>query len=329
MAAAAPTAISAVAKVRRRRWRGPGPGGRPRRRAAGGRRPEHLGGVAPQAVVGGHPTPQGRVGCGSPGPRHRRRGPREGQIVSVLVLPVRVVRAAPEGTGPRGVTASRLPTTGFEGGSPVAVQLAQMSRDLAIDLGTANTLVYARGKGIVLNEPTVVALDTRSREVLAMGDEAWQMIGRTPGLHRGRAADAPGGHHRLRHHRAHAPGAAAPGRGGPAEPPEGAHLRAVGHHRGRAPGGEGGGPAGRGLGQLPDRTAHGGGHRGRPGHRRAARLDGGRRGRRHGRRWRSSRSAGWWPCGPSAAAGSTSTPPSRPTSAPSTAWPSASARPRR
>jgi rod shape-determining protein MreB len=57
----------------------------------------------------------------------------------------------------------------------------RMSRDLAIDLGTANTLVYAKGKGIVLNEPTVVALDTRSREVLAIGDEAWQMIGRTPG----------------------------------------------------------------------------------------------------------------------------------------------------
>jgi rod shape-determining protein MreB len=56
-----------------------------------------------------------------------------------------------------------------------------MSRDLAIDLGTANTLVYARGRGIVLNEPTVVALDTRSREVLAIGSEAWQMIGRTPG----------------------------------------------------------------------------------------------------------------------------------------------------
>jgi len=56
-----------------------------------------------------------------------------------------------------------------------------MPRDLAIDLGTANTLVYAKGKGIVLNEPTVVALDTRSRQVLSMGDEAWQMIGRTPG----------------------------------------------------------------------------------------------------------------------------------------------------
>jgi rod shape-determining protein MreB len=57
----------------------------------------------------------------------------------------------------------------------------RVSRDLAIDLGTANTLVYAKGKGIVLNEPTVVALDTRTREVLSMGEEAWQMIGRTPG----------------------------------------------------------------------------------------------------------------------------------------------------
>ena len=56
-----------------------------------------------------------------------------------------------------------------------------MSRDLAIDLGTANTLVYAKGKGLVLNEPTGVALDSRSREVLAIGTDAWQMIGRTPG----------------------------------------------------------------------------------------------------------------------------------------------------
>ncbi len=56
-----------------------------------------------------------------------------------------------------------------------------MARDLAIDLGTANTLVYARGRGIVLNEPTVIALNTNTREVLAVGHEAWQMIGRTPG----------------------------------------------------------------------------------------------------------------------------------------------------
>ena len=56
-----------------------------------------------------------------------------------------------------------------------------LSRDLAIDLGTANTLVYARGQGIILNEPTVIALNSRTQDVLAMGHDAWQMIGRTPG----------------------------------------------------------------------------------------------------------------------------------------------------
>jgi len=56
-----------------------------------------------------------------------------------------------------------------------------MARDLAIDLGTANTLVYAKGKGIVLNEPTVIALNSRTSDVLAVGHDAWQMIGRTPG----------------------------------------------------------------------------------------------------------------------------------------------------
>ena len=52
---------------------------------------------------------------------------------------------------------------------------------MAIDLGTANTLVYAKGEGIVLNEPSVIALNSLNHEVLAMGREAWQMIGRTPG----------------------------------------------------------------------------------------------------------------------------------------------------
>lgn len=55
-----------------------------------------------------------------------------------------------------------------------------MARDLAIDLGTANTLVYARGQGIVLNEPSVIALNAQTNDVLAIGSEAWQMIGRTP-----------------------------------------------------------------------------------------------------------------------------------------------------
>ena len=56
-----------------------------------------------------------------------------------------------------------------------------MTRDLAIDLGTANTLVFQKGKGILFAEPTVIALNKESGAVLAMGDEAWQMIGRTPG----------------------------------------------------------------------------------------------------------------------------------------------------
>ena len=56
-----------------------------------------------------------------------------------------------------------------------------MARDLAIDLGTANTLVYQRQRGILFSEPTVLALNKETGAVLAMGEEAWQMIGRTPG----------------------------------------------------------------------------------------------------------------------------------------------------
>jgi rod shape-determining protein MreB len=56
-----------------------------------------------------------------------------------------------------------------------------IGRDIAIDLGTANTLIYIRGRGIVLNEPTVIALNRESGQVLAMGEDAFGMIGRTPG----------------------------------------------------------------------------------------------------------------------------------------------------
>jgi rod shape-determining protein MreB and related proteins len=56
-----------------------------------------------------------------------------------------------------------------------------MGRDLAIDLGTANTLVYRQGEGIIFNEPTVIAMNAMTHEVLAMGEDAWEMIGRTPG----------------------------------------------------------------------------------------------------------------------------------------------------
>jgi rod shape-determining protein MreB len=55
-----------------------------------------------------------------------------------------------------------------------------LGRDMAVDLGTANTLVYVRGRNIVLDEPSVVAINTRTNAVLAVGSEAKQMIGRTP-----------------------------------------------------------------------------------------------------------------------------------------------------
>ena len=57
------------------------------------------------------------------------------------------------------------------------------SADMAIDLGTANTLVYVKGRGIVLNEPSVVAFATKNgkKEVLAVGEDAKLMLGRTPG----------------------------------------------------------------------------------------------------------------------------------------------------
>jgi len=74
--------------------------------------------------------------------------------------------------------------------------LAQFGRDMGVDLGTANTLVYARGAGIVLREPSVVAKRLDDGQILAVGEEAKRMIGRTPGdivatrpLHDGVIAD--------------------------------------------------------------------------------------------------------------------------------------------
>jgi rod shape-determining protein MreB len=59
--------------------------------------------------------------------------------------------------------------------------MSVVGRDIAVDLGTANTLVYVRGRGIVLNEPSVVAVNTHNGAVLAVGAEAKKMMGRTPG----------------------------------------------------------------------------------------------------------------------------------------------------
>jgi len=60
-------------------------------------------------------------------------------------------------------------------------RMSFIGRDMAVDLGTANTLVYVRGRGIVLNEPSVVAVNQDTGAILAVGIEAKRMIGRTPG----------------------------------------------------------------------------------------------------------------------------------------------------
>jgi len=64
--------------------------------------------------------------------------------------------------------------------NPIDAFLGLFSLDVGIDLGTANTLVYVRGKGIVINEPSWVAIERNSRKILAIGAEAKEMVGRTP-----------------------------------------------------------------------------------------------------------------------------------------------------
>jgi len=59
--------------------------------------------------------------------------------------------------------------------------LTRFSKDIGIDLGTRNTVVYVRGEGVVLSEPSMVALDTNTNGVMAIGNEAYNMVGRTPG----------------------------------------------------------------------------------------------------------------------------------------------------
>ncbi|MBQ8669651.1 MAG: rod shape-determining protein, partial [Oscillospiraceae bacterium] len=55
-----------------------------------------------------------------------------------------------------------------------------MNKDIGIDLGTATTLIHVRGQGLVLREPSVVALDTHTGKVLSVGEEAYRVLGKTP-----------------------------------------------------------------------------------------------------------------------------------------------------
>ena len=63
----------------------------------------------------------------------------------------------------------------------IARLFPSLNCDLGIDLGTANVLVFVKGKGVMIQEPSVVALDSKRNLVLAVGDDAKRMIGRTPG----------------------------------------------------------------------------------------------------------------------------------------------------
>lgn len=65
--------------------------------------------------------------------------------------------------------------------APSFFSFGRLSRDIGIDLGTANILVYVLGKGVVVQEPSVVAIDQNTKQPLAVGEEAKQMVGRTPG----------------------------------------------------------------------------------------------------------------------------------------------------
>src|SRR5260221_6643039 len=85
----------------------------------------------------------------------------------------------------------------LEGSLVMGNVLAFLGRDLAVDLGTANTLVYVRGRGVALNEPSVVALNTDTGKIVAVGVQAERMIGRTPGDNVAGAAPGGGGDSRL------------------------------------------------------------------------------------------------------------------------------------
>ena len=109
-----------------------------------------------------------------------------------------------------------------------------LGRDLAIDLGTANTLIYARGQGIVLDEPSVVAINVNDGRPVAVGLEAKRMIGRTPNHIKAIRPLEGRRDRRLRGVREDAPLLHPEGARQQVEQAAHGHLRAVGHHRRRA-----------------------------------------------------------------------------------------------
>ena len=154
---------------------------------------------------------------------------------------------------------------------------------MAVDLGTANTLVYVRGRGIVLSEPSVVAIDQRTGEVHAVGVEAKRMLGRTPGHDRGDPAAQGRRHRRLRRHRADAPPLHPEGPPAPLCASARRRLRPVGRDRRREARRRGGDALRRRAPGVPDRGADGRRDRRRASGRRADREHDRRHRRRHDR----------------------------------------------
>ena len=165
--------------------------------------------------------------------------------------------------------------------------LGYFSNDLSIDLGTANTLIYVRGQGIVLDEPSVVAIRDEpgrgGKTVEAVGTEAKNMLGRTPGQHHRHPAAEGRRHRRLHHHGEDAAALHPQGASRallPAEPAR-ADLRALRLHPGRAARHPRVRRRRRRAQGVPDRGADGRGDRRRHAGARGARLHGPRHRRRH------------------------------------------------
>jgi hypothetical protein len=113
--------------------------------------------------------------------RQPGRPSRSSSWSSFTLSPLSVTDRAPPRQQPVSAVEAGQQIVSLEGSVVMGSMLAFLGRDMAVDLGTANTLVYIRRRGIVLNEPSVVALNTNTGKIVAVGGQAKQMIGRTPG----------------------------------------------------------------------------------------------------------------------------------------------------
>jgi hypothetical protein len=137
--------------------------------------------VAARAVLAGAGVASGlgggRLMATAGGVAAWRARPAPAREPPEIVLGRRARRARPR---LRSWGAIRAPRRRWSGERAIGLLDRLFGGDMAVDLGTANTIVYVRGRGIVLSEPSVVAIDQRTGEVYAVGLEAKRMLGRTP-----------------------------------------------------------------------------------------------------------------------------------------------------